>query len=1405
MKTCDCDADIIRDGSGRLSRFLRALDPAYNPVDDRSLADLLVFTKKFSAQIRFHKLAEDECADVSWKAFFASDVSFIAATILLTDLAQIEKDYLETRQHFDQVRTLSTFKALFSPITGIAERLDKWLSQSATDFPLYQDVQLAIRSSMRTQMLKVFELDKAAVLINSEELGIDFEPVNEDTWDLDVVIPFVGSLYDGVTTEDKLFHASLQVDTIFNAALHVLTDIVTKAEAYLSISIEKYPKHQPHIALFIAFLELFRIAQQQLNGLTERHLNFYYKDVLHIKEKAAQPDQVNVIFELAKDASVCHLPKGTPLSAGKDSFGIDQIYVTDRDMVINKAKVKEVKNVFIDQCPQGLIRGFYARSVANSKDGEGKQTVEENGWWNPYSSDSLKHQNSCGQIIRHRGSNYARIGFAIASPQLRMEGGNRKMRLKMKGLSKILTKSEDFTIRLSAAKKWMDIDTPAIADPNNGFTFFAARFFPPEPTYHMDTQDPDAIWIYIPNKEDAIIGYDPKIHTEATFPTNQPVLQILLKQDVLSIASEDWENAALDFGVTEAVVNAVNTMTNNFELLIDVKGLKNVIIQNEQGVQPADSPFYPFTPLPTPGSPLYIGNEEMFNKRILDFDIVPDWQIGGGPFDKIRYEARVNKSWVNVKNDEGLRTFEQPAQRQIVKFDAFSESLSTGFIKMVFDDPIKTDPVQLMQLGNESKVNAISLNYVSTLTRLEDSLDQFFHVYPFGVVESALDQQDISIRKEASKVNVSLRNNVGDGKVWAANRAFPDFKYGMQTISLAGVKVDKLSEQDWTEAAEINFDNTATLSRRNTLSNTKNGEFSLDAVSVSKPNQYTGAVRQEASLYIGLEGLVVPQNLSLLFQVAEGTAMDDDRDPPRINWSYLSENQWKVLPVTNVILDTTYGLQTTGIVLFDIPEDATAQNTIMTTGLHWIAASVDSDSHRLPYLVKIVAQAVPARFRDQGNAPEHYDAALPAKRITTLLDKPEEIKTIEQPFASYNGVPAEIGKEFYMRVSERLRHKNRAITTSDYEKLVLEYFPSVFKVKCITHTDPNCLCRDFNAEPDDECSPRDPQQVPKPVICCGPQVAPGHVLIVPIEDLKNRNAINILQPRTSYRVLREIEILLKKRTSPFVKIHARNPVYEEILTAFRVQFYNGLDKGFFLTKLNEELREFLTPWAFDASADVVFGSQIYASSVINFIEERPYVDFITDFMMYQVKCDCCGTESLKDEIKETAKRAKAIADEMITEQKKLDPTDDKADPIAVAKVINAQNHPAGFLTSDSGALWDFIRDESETMVEWVIRNVLSWFEISQDVALQTATNKYEQQLVLKVVEWYINLVKNMGLKTVADLMKYLPVFKMTTLAEPTNERALLVSAQQHIIMLYEAEPALDPCEKNKLTNRRVDF
>jgi hypothetical protein len=208
-------------------------------------------------------------------------------------------------------------------------------------------------------------------------------------------------------------------------------------------------------------------------------------------------------------------------------------------------------------------------------------------------------------------------------------------------------------------------------------------------------------------------------------------------------------------------------------------------------------------------------------------------------------------------------------------------------------------------------------------------------------------------------------------------------------------------------------------------------------------------------------------------------------------------------------------------------------------------------------------------------------------------------------------------------VSERLRHKARAITAWDYEHLVLDRFPGIYKVKCITHTDPNCLCRPEVSSLQTTADTAAAADLAKVSVCCGPQIAPGHVLIIPIADLKNRNAVNPLQPKTSRRTLLEIQDYLSRRSSPFVKIRVKNPLYEQVLVVFRVQFLAGNDKGYYLKKLNEELVQYLTPWAFDEKVEVSFVQKIYASAIINFIEKRPYVDFITDFLMFVCLDECC--------------------------------------------------------------------------------------------------------------------------------------------------------------------------------------
>jgi len=102
----------------------------------------------------------------------------------------------------------------------------------------------------------------------------------------------------------------------------------------------------------------------------------------------------------------------------------------------------------------------------------------------------------------------------------------------------------------------------------------------------------------------------------------------------------------------------------------------------------------------------------------------------------------------------------------------------------------------------------------------------------------------------------------------------------------------------------------------------------------------------------------------------------------------------------------------------------------------------------------------------------------------------------------------------------------------------------------------------------------------------------------------------------------------------FTKVVAQNPDYEEIVLEFDVAFHKTLEFGFYKKQLNEDIKKFLTPWAFEEGRDIHFGGTIHKSTIIYFIDGLEYVDFVTNFNMYHK--DENGIKSTKLEMIETS-------------------------------------------------------------------------------------------------------------------------------------------------------------------------
>jgi hypothetical protein len=196
------------------------------------------------------------------------------------------------------------------------------------------------------------------------------------------------------------------------------------------------------------------------------------------------------------------------------------------------------------------------------------------------------------------------------------------------------------------------------------------------------------------------------------------------------------------------------------------------------------------------------------------------------------------------------------------------------------------------------------------------------------------------------------------------------------------------------------------------------------------------------------------------------------------------------------------------------------------------------------------------------------------------------IARLRQPYTSFGGKTAEQAAGFQLRVSERLRHKRRALTAWDYERLVLERFPQIYKVKCLR---------------DDT----------------GPQAQdPGRIVLVVIPDIRNRLPFNPFEPKVPADQIRDIQAFLRDKTPPFARVEVRNAFYVPVKVRCGVRFLPGRDEGFCRQRLGDELNRFLSPWAYDDGADIVIGGSVYANSIINFIDQRDYVDYIAGFKLF---------------------------------------------------------------------------------------------------------------------------------------------------------------------------------------------
>ncbi|WP_147114406.1 hypothetical protein [Tateyamaria sp. syn59] len=729
-------------------------------------------------------------------------------------------------------------------------------------------------------------------------------------------------------------------------------------------------------------------------------------------------------------------------------------------------------------------------------------------------------------------SPFARVGFAVADRQLLLREGTRGVEIRF------TTTQPGALSPMPGFRIRLTTEDGWLELPHG--SAFTATFSAGQVVFNLS----------LSGDHPAIVPHDPEVH-QGPYPAGIPVAEILL----------DWDGA--EIAASRAMALFRNASRGAIQIRTHANGLRQMTIRTDDGTADPASGFLPFGAVPRRNGTWIIGSAEVFCRPLESLSLKVTWaapysqglffdNVAVGNY-RVGFDYLFGGNWTSgstatVSLDlggAGARTLaakgvdSAPSDAELTLEDPeYDATQRTGFMRMTLN----------RDFGHAHYLDAKTLALIALASGAEpppDPTETFTDVLAAGGTPS-----------------VSIVYN-------ASGLPQPPFTPEVAEITLEYQAKQQAAAQVWLLHP-----------------------FGVEPD--TGPGRILPDLPFEGALFIGVDALDPPERLSLLMQVADGTG-DPLLDLPTLDHAYLGRNAWTSFKNQDVI-DRTGDLAGSGLLSYAMPDDAAIDAPQMPGGLHWLRVSAAENPAAVNRLHMVAAQGVRAVFTDNGNDPAFLDTPLPAGTISKLLIPDPAVKGLTQPFASFGGRGPEDRPRFHRRVSERLRHKDRAVTMWDHEHLALEAQPNLYRVKCLNHTE---LQRQNGS------------------VVADNELAPGAVTVVAVPYVLDIEPRDPLRPYADRATLTALHDHLAKRCSPFVRLETTNPKFEEIHIRMNVAFRDGIaDTDFYRKEIEEALILHLTPWQRQGAAGVEFGGQVYKSTIIDFVEELAYVDFLEDVQMF---------------------------------------------------------------------------------------------------------------------------------------------------------------------------------------------
>ncbi len=953
-------------------------------------------------------------------------------------------------------------------------------------------------------------------------------------------------------------------DTIFGTIVFIRE----KASKNFELEILKDNNHSPHIGLLLSFFKLFKNVQSDINSITKKHLDYYYLKILQQQKRKLEPGSAIIGLQVQQGTEELVINEGEKcefIFEGNQKYN----FRTTSETHINKAEISDIITLYkSNNYPfgNGFEEDDYSYNVLYEADIQRDGKITQITDVHDYSDfPATLGEEQIHNDLEENRIRLSNIGLLISSPALILEKGVQEIILtfkispasykgiinNLKGLVKQEIKEE--TNKSKSSKSSLDEERIKRRVVTKFFSEAFVIYITGQDGWHKIETSPPQISdsettllfnIKLNGNRDTLVSFDGKIH-EASYNLEWPCIKILLNNETQYHPYQALRDIIVEYVIIKANVWEVRSLT----------------LTNSAGNLDNSIPFMPFGPLPIVGSYLQIQNPLILQNNLTSLKFTINWaalpQIKTG-FDEY-YKSYPNGignnsfSAILTQNKNSANNSGKQLQHEFKLFET-----ENGILKNEIKLPNIIEDLDYKNQINLSKKNP------------EQTTDSIFMV---------LISPEIAFGHQAF-TNIYAEAALHNSRFKRRQKALPNQPY---TPVIESLTVDYTNEarevmlrkQD-EKGSDIKLIHLYPF-----------GYVQVFPGPIKTQSYLLPQIEHKGNLFIGLKQIEPGDIISIGFELIHAVYIHTAINVPEIRWEYLSNNEW--IPLDGFLLeDTTAGLIKSGVVKIEIPYSIQFDNTRLTPGKFWLRAEYDGKENLNSRIKNIFTQAI-SLISDQ-TVTELPKKLRPDQKIEKIsFSGVKGIGRITGPFALETNNLLENEESFYNRVSEQLRHKNRAVSNWDVERIVLDKFKNIEKARVYgRNSHPRELVKGSSLQ----------------------------IVLIPKNNIDDgmwkRNN------RVDYHTLKEVKEYVSQMVSPYVKVEVSNPVYEQLKVRCSVKFNDYQKRGSLRNVLNNELVSYLSPDIENSFIEKGFDEEISKNEILNFIENRPYVEFVTQFSVLQL-------------------------------------------------------------------------------------------------------------------------------------------------------------------------------------------